>query len=172
MIWVGPFTSFGYGYFDEIPAAYVVKYLDFQTCMNFVKLNLWTWKDGTQSIFERLNAKLQNPRPPEQRQSPRSPAADGKVYRHGQRQGRGLRQAHRHGAAAVLPGVRRRHRSRRRTCSARIDYERYDVQAFLTKPEDHPETLLLHLRQHEVKERYGHLMVYYDRWRDAMSTRC
>ena len=35
-IWIGPFTSFGYGYFDEIPAAYVLKYLDFQTCMNFV----------------------------------------------------------------------------------------------------------------------------------------
>ena len=30
-IWIGPFTSFGYGYFDEIPAAYVLKYLDFQT---------------------------------------------------------------------------------------------------------------------------------------------
>ena len=36
-VWIGPFTSFGYGYFDEIPAAYVLKYLDFQTCMNFVK---------------------------------------------------------------------------------------------------------------------------------------
>ena len=41
-IWIGPFTSFGYGYFDEIPAAYVLKYLDYQTCMNFVKVNLWT----------------------------------------------------------------------------------------------------------------------------------
>ncbi len=35
-IWIGPFTAFGYGYFDEIPAAYVLKYLDFQTTMNFV----------------------------------------------------------------------------------------------------------------------------------------
>ena len=60
-IWIGPFTSFGYGYFDEIPAAYVLKYLDFQTCMNFVKINLWTWKEGTQFIWESLNDKLKNP---------------------------------------------------------------------------------------------------------------
>ena len=60
-IWIGPFTSFGYGYFDEIPAAYVLKYLDFQTCMNFVKINLWTWKDGTQFIWESLNEHLKNP---------------------------------------------------------------------------------------------------------------
>ena len=28
--------------------------------MNFVKINLWTWKDGTQSIWEHLDAKLKN----------------------------------------------------------------------------------------------------------------
>ena len=60
-IWIGPFTSFGYGYFDEIPAAYVLKYLDFQTCMNFVKVNLWTWKEGTQYIWEQLNDHLKHP---------------------------------------------------------------------------------------------------------------
>ena len=60
-IWIGPFTSFGYGYFDEIPAAYVLKYLDFQTCMNFVKVNLWTWKNGTQYIWEQLNEHLKHP---------------------------------------------------------------------------------------------------------------
>ena len=60
-IWIGPFTSFGYGYFDEIPAAYVLKYLDYQTCMNFVKVNLWTWKEGTQYIWEQLNDHLKHP---------------------------------------------------------------------------------------------------------------
>ena len=60
-IWIGPYTSFGYGYFDEIPAAYVLKYLDFQTCMNFVKINLWTWKNGTQYIWEQLNDHLKHP---------------------------------------------------------------------------------------------------------------
>ena len=38
-IWIGPFTAFGYGYFDEIPAGYVLKYLDFQTCMGSVLTN-------------------------------------------------------------------------------------------------------------------------------------
>ena len=60
-VWIGPFTAFGYGYFDEIPAGYVLKYLDFQTTMNFVKVNLWTWENGTQFIWESLNNTLKNP---------------------------------------------------------------------------------------------------------------
>ena len=60
-IWIGPYTSFGYGYFDEIPAAYVLKYLDFQTTMNFVKVNLWTWEQGTQYIWEQLNEHIAHP---------------------------------------------------------------------------------------------------------------
>lgn len=60
-MWIGPFTPFGYGYFDEIPAAYVLKYLDMQTLLNFTKINLWTWKEGTESIWRRLNEKLMHP---------------------------------------------------------------------------------------------------------------
>ncbi len=60
-IWLGPYTSFGYGYFDEIPAAYVMKYLDTTTAIEFVNMRLWTWKDGTQSIYEAANRKLTNP---------------------------------------------------------------------------------------------------------------
>jgi protoporphyrinogen oxidase len=29
--------------------------------MNFVKINLWTWKNGTQFIWESLNEHLKNP---------------------------------------------------------------------------------------------------------------
>ena len=29
--------------------------------MNFVKVNLWTWKNGTQYIWEQLNAHLKHP---------------------------------------------------------------------------------------------------------------
>ena len=29
--------------------------------MNFVNVNLWTWKEGTQSIYEALNGKLKHP---------------------------------------------------------------------------------------------------------------
>lgn len=60
-IWIAPFTSFGYGYFDEIPAAYVLKYLDMTTAAEFVGLRLWTWQDGTQEIYESVNRKLKHP---------------------------------------------------------------------------------------------------------------
>ena len=60
-IWIGPYTSFGYGYFDEIPAAYVMKYLDTTTAIEFVNMRLWTWKDGTQSIYVNANNKLLHP---------------------------------------------------------------------------------------------------------------
>lgn len=62
LVWKGPFTSFGYGYFDEIPAAYVLKYLDGFTVRQFLRTGkLWTWKDGTQSIWEGVNNHLKHP---------------------------------------------------------------------------------------------------------------
>ncbi len=61
-VWKGPFTSFGYGYFDEIPAAYVLKYLDAFTVKQFLRTGkLWTWKNGTQSIWEGVNSHLKHP---------------------------------------------------------------------------------------------------------------
>ena len=61
-VWKGPFTSFGYGYFDEIPAAYVLKYLDAFTVKQFLSTGkLWTWYDGTQSIWEGVNNHLKHP---------------------------------------------------------------------------------------------------------------
>lgn len=62
MVWKGPFTAFGYGYFDEIPAAYVLKYLDAFTVRQFLSTGkLWTWKNGTQSIWEGVNSHLKHP---------------------------------------------------------------------------------------------------------------
>jgi hypothetical protein len=60
-VWIAPFTSFGYGYFDEIPAAYVLKYLDVTTTLEFVAMRLWTWKDGTMSIWQGVDKHLQHP---------------------------------------------------------------------------------------------------------------
>lgn len=60
-IWIAPFTSFGYGFFDEIPTALVMKYLDVTTALEFVNLRLWTWQDGTQEIYEHVNKKLLHP---------------------------------------------------------------------------------------------------------------
>ena len=50
---------------------------------------------------------------------------------------------------------------------SKIDYERYDVQAFLTKPENHPE-ISYYVFDNMVPEKLGHLMVYYRRWRDEI----
>ncbi len=62
LVWKGPFTSFGYGYFDEIPAAYVLKYLDAFTVKQFLSTGkLWTWKEGTESIWQGVNAHLTHP---------------------------------------------------------------------------------------------------------------
>jgi len=60
-VWIAPFTSFGYGFFDEMAAAYVMKYLDVTTTLEFVNLRLWTWKDGTQAIYEGVNKHLTHP---------------------------------------------------------------------------------------------------------------
>lgn len=61
-IWQELFTAFGYGYFDEIPAAYVLKYLDALTVQQFASgSEPWTWQGGTQSIWEGVNRRLRNP---------------------------------------------------------------------------------------------------------------
>ena len=164
-IWIGPFTSFGYGYFDEIPAAYVLKYLDFQTCMNFVKINLWTWKDGTQYIWECLDAKLKN-HARLNSDITKVERKDGKVY-------------------VTVNGVTEEYdklivtaplqffpdyadaRDDEKKYFSKIDYERYDVLAVETKPEDHPE-ISYYVFDNMTPDRLGHLMVYYRRWRDTV----
>jgi protoporphyrinogen oxidase len=162
-VWIGPFTSFGYGYFDEIPAAYVVKYLDFKTCMNFIKMNLWTWKDGTQSIFEHLNDKLKN-HARLNSDITRVARRDGKVYVTVNGREEEYDKLIVTAPLQYFPDYADASEQEKDLFS-RIDYERYDVQAFLTRPEDHPE-ISYYIFDNMVKERYGHLMVYYDRWRE------
>lgn len=164
-IWIGPFTSFGYGYFDEIPAAYVLKYLDFQTCMNFVKINLWTWKNGTQFIWESLNGKLMHPAEVNSDISAVE-RRDGKVY------------VTVNGAVECFDKIIVTSplqymeqyfdiRDDEKEFFSKIDYERYDVQAFTTTPENHPE-ISYYVFDNMVPERLGHLMVYYRRWVDKI----
>ncbi len=59
-VFINPFTSFGYGYLDEIPAIYVLKYLDMATLNYFLKEELWSFNDGTQSLWERISYNLKN----------------------------------------------------------------------------------------------------------------
>ena len=162
-IWIGPFTSFGYGYFDEIPAAYVLKYLDFRTTMDFVKLNLWTWKDGTQSIWEHLNDKLKH--------SARLNSSitkverrDGKVYLtvNGQEE--------EYDKLIVTSPLDQfvQYADARDDETAhfrKIIHEEYDVMAIKTKPQHQP-VMSYYIFENMVKERLGHLMVLYRRWRD------
>ena len=173
-IWIGPFTSFGYGYFDEIPAAYVLKYLDFQTCMNFVKINLWTWKNGTQYIWEQLNDHLAHPARLNSKID-KVERKDGKVYV----TVNGKVEEYDKiivTAPLYIPNKRKDGqvgmvdyfdaREDERALFSKIDYERYDVLACETKPEDHPE-ISYYVFDNMVPERLGHLMVYYRRWRDT-----
>lgn len=174
-IWIGPFTSFGYGYFDEIPAAYVLKYLDFQTCMNFVKVNLWTWKEGTQYIWECLDAKLKN--------HARLNSAitkverkDGKVYV----TVNGKVEEYdkiivtapfyvNDGNDGFDNGMLEYFDAREdeKELFSKIEYERYTVQAVTTEPKDHPE-ISYYVFDNMTPGRLGHLMVYYRRWKDSI----
>lgn len=176
-VWVQPFTSFGYGYFDEIPAAYVLKYLDFQTMMNFVQVNLWTWKDGTQSIYEALNKKLKNPAvlnanvekvvrteknvtitvngkeevfdkiivtAPLQVATEKNPL-DNPVSK----------------SLDTWFDVR----DNERELFSKIDYERYDTEAFIVEKDKYPDNSY-YIVDNMVPEKLGHVMVYYRRWKN------
>lgn len=61
--WRNLFTASGGGYFDEIPAAYVLKSLNAPAIQQFYATGggMWTWQSGTQSLWENLNRRLQNP---------------------------------------------------------------------------------------------------------------
>jgi predicted NAD/FAD-dependent oxidoreductase len=56
--WINPYTSFGYGYFDLVPAAYVLQYLDIPTMQGFISRDFISWKDGTESLWHKLDTKL------------------------------------------------------------------------------------------------------------------
>lgn len=176
-IWIGPFTAFGYGYFDEIPAAYVLKYLDFQTCMNFVKVNLWTWKNGTQYIWEQLNEHLKNHARLNSTIS-KVERKDGKVYVtvNGEVEEYDKiivtsplyvpnKENRRDGLVGMVDYFDAREDEKE--LFSKIEYERYDVQAFTTEPDKHPE-ISYYVFDNMVKERLGHLMVYYRRWKDSI----
>lgn len=165
-IWVGHFTSFGYGYFDEIPAAYVLKYLDFQTCMNFVNINLWTWKNGTQSIWESLNDHLKHPALLNTKIE-KVERKDGKVYVTANGE---TTEYDKLIVTAPLQffGDYADIREDEKSHFDKIDYERYDTMAVTTTPENHPE-ISYYIFENMTPERLGHLMVYYRRWRDDIN---
>lgn len=161
-IWIAPYTSFGYGYFDEMPTAYVIKYLDFQTCMNFIKLNLVTWVDGTQSIYECVNKKLAHPANLKS-EITKVVRKDGKVTVtvNGKEEvfdkiiiTAPLQYFPLYGDAT----------KEEKELFAKIDYERYDVTSNTIKEGTYP-PISYYIFDNMQVERLGHLMVYYVRWR-------
>lgn len=164
-LWVGPFTSFGYGYFDEIPAAYVLKYLDFQTCTNFLKFNLWTWKDGTQSVWNALNDHLKHPAHLNC-DITKVERKDGKVYV----TNNGFVEEY--DKLIITTPLQFMDqfcdaREDEKKYFSKIDYERYDVMGIETQAEDQPECSY-YMWNNFTPDRYGHLMIYYRRWNDTL----
>ena len=54
-----PYTTFGYGYYDEAPAAYVLKFFDPGIVRAMVlQGKFFKWKEGIQTLWERLAAGL------------------------------------------------------------------------------------------------------------------
>lgn len=163
-IWIGPYTAFGYGFFDEIPAAYVLKYLDFATAMYFVNKDLWTWKDGTQSIYEAVNEKLQHPA--------RLNVNITKVTReNGKVQvyiGDEMEEYDKIIVTAPLQYLPSYFDAteQEKALFSKIDYERYDVTAITCKKGTYYPDMSGYLFDNMVPERLGHLMVFYHRWKN------
>lgn len=56
-----PFTAFGYGYFDETPAAYILKFLDYKTLSAFIEItHLITFPDGIDILCRKIADCLTN----------------------------------------------------------------------------------------------------------------
>ncbi len=59
-LWSIPYVSFGYGFYDEVPAAYALKYFDpGVTRALALKRKFFNWKEGVQTLWERLAAPLE-----------------------------------------------------------------------------------------------------------------
>ncbi len=49
------FTAFGFGYLEDVPTAYVLKFLEYETLTAFVEItHLITWTEGIQEMLERI----------------------------------------------------------------------------------------------------------------------
>jgi len=172
-IWIAPYTSFGYGYFDEIPAAYVMKYLDVTTAAEFVKLRLWTWQDGTQAIYTHVNDKLAHPahlntevvkvtRPEgEKIQVTLRSEGEEKVEEFDKLIVTTPLDYFKNYADAT---------ETEKELFSKIRHEEY-VDFIATFDEDKSPVISGYMLDNMTKERLGHAMVYYNRWQD-LETNC
>ena len=50
------FTGFGYGYWDEIPAAYVLKYNDWASLVSYIRRAVYIFPEGIQRLWQKIAA--------------------------------------------------------------------------------------------------------------------
>ena len=170
-IWLAPYTSFGYGFFDEIPAAYVMKYLDTTTAIEFINMRLWTWKNGTQSIYEGANKKLTHPahlntevvkvsRPKE--------GKEGKIkVTVKDKDGERVEEFDKLIITTPLDQFAKFADARKeeKELFSKIIHEEY-VNFIATFDENAGPTISGYIFDNMVPEKLGHAMVYYHRWED------
>lgn len=158
-IWINPYTAFGYGYFNLVPAAYVLKYLDFETMMHFVKKELITWADGTQTIWEKLALKL-NRHPRMNTKIEKVVRKDGKVYVYtntGKEEYDSIIFTSPLQDLVNYVDVT----EEEEYLFSKIKCEDYKVMA--TTVENYPE-ISGYIPENMFESRAGHVMVYYHRW--------
>ena len=167
-IWIAPFTSFGYGFFDEIPAALVMKYLDVTTALEFVNMKLWTWQDGTQQIYEHVNKKLQHPAVLET-EVVKVERPEGKVIVTVKGKD-GKQKVEEFDKLIVTTPLDwfikfADATEEEKNLFSKIIHERY-IDYIATFDEGKSPVISGYLVENMVPERLGHTMVYYNRWQD------
>ncbi|MBR0193770.1 MAG: FAD-dependent oxidoreductase [Bacilli bacterium] len=165
-IWIAPFTSFGYGFFDEISAAHVMKYLDVTTALEFVHMGLWTWPEGTQQIYEHVNAKLKHPAVLET-EVVKVERPDGKV-RVTIKDAKGKQKVEEFDKLIVTTPLDyfkdyADATEEEKELFSKIRHERY-IDYIATFEEGKSPTISGYLVENMVPEKLGHAMVYYNRW--------
>lgn len=158
-VWINPYTAYGYGYFNLIPATYVLQYLDFETMNHFIKKELLTWSKGTQDIWEKLALKL-NRHPQMCTKISKIVRKDNKVYVYtnlGKQEfdkiifTSPLQDLHLYVDVTEDEG----------NLFSKIKYEDYKVLAGTV--ENYP-GISGYLPGNMMESRAGHVMVYYHRW--------
>ena len=164
-IWIAPFTSFGYGFFDEIPAALVMKYLDVTTALEFVNMKLWTWQDGTQEIYECVNRKLMHPAQLET-EVVKVERPDGKVKVTVRKNGEESTETFDKLIVTTPLDYFKDYADAtedEKTLFGKIIHERYCDYIATFEPGKSP-NISGYMVDNMVPERLGHAMVYYNRW--------
>ena len=145
-----------------------MKYLDTTTAIEFIAMRLWTWKDGTQSIYEAANKKLANPAHLNTEVVKVERPEDGKVYVT-IKDADGERTEEFDKLIVTTPldhfAEYADADETEKELFSKIIHEKY-VDFIATFEENAGPTISGYIFDNMVPERLGHAMVYYHRWED------